>query len=543
MTLTTKTQKFILPPLILITPFLVFLNYNSYCFSCAETWIAIGGLVLLAAVCAVVLLLGGSILSGVVMAALITAFIDLQFTPSNFRDWANEWMAILLFAGLQTFVLISFLKEKFYAIATAVFLTFFVVTVFQLAFPSNNSDSFFAYQQKPAPHAPPRIIHLILDEHIGIEGIPTDIEGGLAIKDLITKFYLRNGFQLFGGAYSHYFNTHISIPNMLNFSGNGKNSPVVAVGHGFKLTDNQYFKLLSEKNYHIEVLTSGFLDFCLTKIVIAACQYDIGALHAFAKLEVPTSRKLQILVSRYLTQSSVVSLAILRIVSSYESLRPWTWAFELDRTRLNSLSTLLGLRVLWNDIATLPRGNALFAHLMIPHSPYVANADCSIRPPSRDFLWNSNNKFESADGPTNTVASRRERYKLYFEQLRCLYSKLDELFDRMRAVGVYDNSIILLHGDHGSRIVINEPTPKNQHALTNQDLVDGFSTLFAMKIPGKVGKYDKSPRPLEQLFAKFVFEAGLTSANIRSETSQPYVYLLTTDQAADSRRILYVPRN
>jgi hypothetical protein len=112
----------------------------------------------------------------------------------------------------------------------------------------------------------------------------------------------------------------------------------------------------------------------------------------------------------------------------------------------------------------------------------------------------------------------------------------------MRAAGVYDDSIIILHGDHGSRIDMNDPTPKNQHALTNQDLVDGFSTLFATKIPGKLGGYDKSPSPLEQLFANFVFQAGLTPTNIRPGKSEPYVYL-TAGSDSDFIRIPYVPPN
>jgi len=420
--------------------------------------------------------------------------------------------------------------------------TFFVVTVFKSALASNNNYSLFDHHE-PGVNSPPRIIHLILDEHIGIEGIPTDIEGGLATKNLITQFYLKNGFQLFGGAFSHYFNTHISISNMVNFSADIKDVPFVKNGDGYILPRNKYFKLLSERKYHIEVLSGGFLDFCSAAVVTVNCQYDFGTLHAFAKLEMPTSQKFQVVTSRYLNQSSVVPFLIRKIVLPYELLRSWIWAFELDRTRLNSLSTLRNLKVLWNDIASLPHGSALFAHLMIPHSPYVAHADCSIRPASRDFLWYNNNRFlPSAEGPTNTIASRQERYKLYFEQLGCLYLRLDELFDRMRAARVYDDSIIILHGDHGSRIGINEPTTKNQQALTKQDLVDGFSTLFAMKLPGRPGRYDKSPWSLEQLFAKFVFDAGLTPTKMLPEKSEPYVYLIT-DHATDPIRIPYVPPN
>jgi hypothetical protein len=112
----------------------------------------------------------------------------------------------------------------------------------------------------------------------------------------------------------------------------------------------------------------------------------------------------------------------------------------------------------------------------------------------------------------------------------------------MRAAGIYDDSIIVLHGDHGSRIVLTEPNAATQLELTKQDLVDGYSTLFAMKLPGKSGGYDKSPWPLEQLLAKFVFEAGLAPTNIVHENSEPYVFL-NGGSDGEFTRIPYVPPN
>lgn len=550
MTHSAKTQKAILPALILTTPFLVFLNYNSYCLACTETWIALTGLILLAIICSVIMMLGGGIVSGLVTATLITAFIDLQFTQSNLQDWVDEWTAILFFAGMQTFVLCSFLKEKFYTIATAVFSTFFIVTVFQLALPSNNNDSSFAHH-RPEVHSPARIIHLILDEHIGIEGIPTDIEGGLATKNLITQFYLKNGFQLFGGAFSHYFKTNLSIPNMLNFAAETKPAALIRGRGPYILLHNNYFKLLSEKKYHIEVLSPGWIDYCSdSTVVINRCmEKQWGTLKNFAKLELPSAQKFQVLFSRYVSHSTIIATIFsYRVVLPFQSkgsalaasIYQWTWALNSERTRTDSLDTLADLNALWSDILSLPRGTVLFAHLIIPHDPYVALSDCSIRSPNKDFLWNNRGKFNQP--LVNTIVSRKERYQQYFEQLGCLYLRLEELFDRMRAAGIYDDSIILLHGDHGSRIVLNDPTPKNRHMVTKQDLVDGFSTLFAMKLPGRPGRYDNSPSALEQLFAKFVFEAGLTRVNILPEKSEPHVYLIA-DHATDPIRIPYISPN
>jgi hypothetical protein len=336
---------------------------------------------------------------------------------------------------------------------------------------------------------------------------------------------------------------------MLNFAGESNSATLISGRGPYHLLRNKYFNLLSERKYLLEVLSPGWIDYCSdSPVVLILCiKKQWGHLDNFAALKLPISQKVLVLYSRYLNQSITVAAIIYVFEPAFKkfprltaSISQWTWALDPERTRTDSLDVLADLRVLWHDILSLPHGTALFAHLIIPHYPYVALSDCSIRPPNRDFLWNYRGRFSQP--PFNTIASRKERYQQYFEQLQCLYLRLDELFDRMRAAGVYDDSIIILHGDHGSRIDMNDPTPKNQHALTNQDLVDGFSTLFATKIPGKLGGYDKSPSPLEQLFANFVFQAGLTPTNIRPGKSEPYVYL-TAGSDSDFIRIPYVPPN
>jgi len=52
----------------------------------------------------------------------------------------------------------------------------------------------------------------------------------------------------------------------------------------------------------------------------------------------------------------------------------------------------------------------------------------------------------------NTPASRAERYPLYLDQITCTNLMLGEMFDSLREAGVWDNSIIILHGHHGSRL-------------------------------------------------------------------------------------------
>ncbi len=68
-----------------------------------------------------------------------------------------------------------------------------------------------------------------------------------------------------------------------------------------------------------------------------------------------------------------------------------------------------------------------FIHLAVPHSPFVVDADCS-------FI-----------GPESTSRARTR----YAGQARCALAVVQELFDRLRALDVYDRAAIVLTSDHG----------------------------------------------------------------------------------------------
>jgi hypothetical protein len=62
----------------------------------------------------------------------------------------------------------------------------------------------------------PPIIHLVLDEQIGVEGLPADIAGGADLRDDLRRFYVDFGFALYGRAYSEFSQTWHSMIALLN---------------------------------------------------------------------------------------------------------------------------------------------------------------------------------------------------------------------------------------------------------------------------------------------------------------------------------------
>jgi hypothetical protein len=83
--------------------------------------------------------------------------------------------------------------------------------------------------------------------------------------------------------------------------------------------------------------------------------------------------------------------------------------------------------------------------------------------------------------------------------------------------------VIIVHGDHGSRITIESPTAPNSDRLSAADLVDGFSTLFAVKRPGQPARYDRRLLPLDRLAAR-ILRDGADPGDQELE-NHPFVFL------------------
>ena len=68
-------------------------------------------------------------------------------------------------------------------------------------------------------------------------------------------------------------------------------------------------------------------------------------------------------------------------------------------------------------------------HVAIPHPPYVVDADCSF------------------------IGPERPSRPSYADQARCALSVVRDLFDQLRALGVYDRTAIVLTSDHGWNVL------------------------------------------------------------------------------------------
>lgn len=132
---------------------------------------------------------------------------------------------------------------------------------------------------------------------------------------------------------------------------------------------------------------------------------------------------------------------------------------------------------------------------------------------------------EGSVGAPNDAASRAIRWPLYLEQVECVTRKLDEMLATLRERGLLERAVVVVHGDHGSRIVTKDPVVSNRDRLTASDLLDTYSTLFAVRAPGLKPGWHEHPWSLSELMRHFVTE-GFRRAPVR-QPGQPMaeVYL------------------
>jgi hypothetical protein len=249
----------------------------------------------------------------------------------------------------------------------------------------------------------------------------------------------------------------------------------------FKLTKNKYFDELADLGYSFKIIQTSYLDFCNsfsadTPPHVLCYEHKLGNLNSLLSLyDDDMASRLLLFSSEYINM--LVPLRLLRKIvrsvfpDNIDSLR---WDIKTAQTwPILGKFQMEQLEYLGND---LQDGEVLFAHIGLPHRPYVWDDQCNL---ARFSEWPAN--FEQ---DPNIYRSR------YVSQVQCQNMMLSEVFESWKASGVYDKSSIVIHGDHGSQFLsenirVNSPSAflNRPTKLVKQDIRSIFSTFFAVKKP------------------------------------------------------------
>lgn len=122
------------------------------------------------------------------------------------------------------------------------------------------------------------------------------------------------------------------------------------------------------------------------------------------------------------------------------------------------------------------RGNVSFFHSMLPHSPFIFQADGSI--------VSEYNHFQDAENEEPGSG-----YALYHEQTRYLDSLIGRFVAKLKTEGLYDDAVIIITGDHGIRTHEVEGNVLEDEPLPVTDIVTRIPLLI--KAPDvRSGRYD-----------------------------------------------------
>ncbi len=493
--------------LLLVTPFVVFLRHNGYSLLTPESLESLA--ILAGAGCAfgLTMVAGGPSFGAALAAVLIALFADIQ------TDWFQSWGPGLPCMVAAAAVPCWLLRDHLSKILSVVLATMLVTTLLTPAGESVRAEYVSPTIESSDTSLPP-VVHIILDEQIGIEGIPREFDADGHVAAVIRDFYLRWGFQLFGRAYSRYYDSDQSLANVLNLSASDRPLRYYSKRfvEGMPLEENLYFETMTERGYRIHVYQPDYVDFCRSEgeIDIHSCiTYEAETLESIDGAALPTGEKMRLMIAMYIRLSFVLS----EFRSGYAQLRtslPDGWpslpAWDTTVGRLSPVSAMRMAERVGRELVAIEPGSLIFAHLFLPHYPYAYDAECRLRPRTADWL----NAGSPLSFPRrNDARSRAVRYPAYLEQVLCTHRLLDELFAGMRDAGKFDDTTIVVHGDHGSRIDLGPPKLKYENTLSEVDYVDSFSTLFAFKPPGGVGRYDDRMLPIDVLLERVVNAGGV----------------------------------
>jgi hypothetical protein len=508
------------PFLLLFTPFVAYLEYQRHGLANPEVVIVM----LLIAASAIVLGAGSAWfppLRLVTLAALITFFADIQA-----RDPGLTRLGLLFLASCAV---VWVLRQHADRIVSVVMATLLALSILSPRFEAATSEE---RPDSGAPHARaglPLILHLLLDEYIGPEGLPAELTPA-GFKDARQSFFVDRGFRLFGKAYSEYPTTIWSVPQLLNLTPGRYVSGLTVNSRsgGYRLARNAYFERLARLGYSVKVHELDYLDLCPGGLPASCRTYPVRSLHALHSLDVPTSVKLEIVGGTFLGQSHAYNRLKLRYrdirlgMADRIALPAWNW----ERSFPSPAATMPIFDALAADLSKAQPGTFLFAHILLPHHPYIYDSTCRQRPEPEWLIRSDADRVNVAGGITNVPEGRAARYAAYFQQVVCTERKIQRLLDAIPPA-LRDEAIVVVHGDHGSRITLVDPTTVTNAIQSLSDYADAFSTMFAVRSRGIESGYDTRMTPITCLLRTLV-DSGFQSTSGIEACSSPNTVFFDT---------------
>ena len=428
----------------------------------------------------------------------------VSFSPVSLGKQVTFFLALhgnLLFgvlSGLLFFILLRLFGSSPLGLSTVGMLCCLIYTLNAVAgmrIPSvetkKNTVSDFAEQNK-------NVIVLLLADHVGYDFALNkwrDVAGAAEtyVPFFVNDFYKENGFVFYPKAYAR----HVDRPRALAAAVNPRLTEVTKDLFGYDdysyfsvaddapvtLLKNDLFSQMRSLGYAINVYQTTPVNFCGEKNeTVDKCVTYPAPTGFLYDSSLTTSSKVMLLLSQWIHSASLGrdALNFLRDKLIDKRLIGKTTPFfgnPMDRSLPVGQSEVLArLRA---DVSRATGKNMFFAHLMLPHYPYMYDKYCRLTPMPEK--WGRPKPVSERLDP----AGERDAWKAYDDQLACVYGQLEYMIDELKKTDALKDTTIIIAGDKGADIAEDAKVRKNMSFFDEKlnTFKKNLSTVFAVRLP------------------------------------------------------------
>ena len=372
----------------------------------------------------------------------------------------------LLTAGLAVLGALSYWMREKLAVTLLVFLSasFVAGSVESLLGPPliEVRDSERPGMPSRSTGGPRHVIYLILDEYAGPAGFPEDVAASRQAVNSIRDTFVPRGFTVYENAFSHYAATANAIPSLLDLKLLDEDLEADTGSQGGQ-AEFKIFTHFKSRGYAVhlyELRGPGY--FGAGAGAERTVDYDVLSLGTATMVPFSLADRMWLVTGTHAARNKPLHLAAKNIYPRFTQVQYLWWAQPIS---------LRILEMLQDDILTAQQDTLFLAHLVAPHFSWVYRADGTSRPLS-----------EIVGTPMPTQPEHplyQVRHAQYAEQVQYLNQRLGEFLDELAAHQLLDSSTLVLHGDHGSRIM-----GRGGKGSSSRALLESFSTFAAVRKPG-----------------------------------------------------------
>lgn len=358
------------------------------------------------------------------------------------------------------------------------------------------------------------LVYLLMSDHAGYAyalekwqprsvGNPSEDRSPYFIND----FYQANKFVFYPHVYSRFQDKYRSVGSVMNPSeekiGNemfvrGTSSYYTSSGEArVTLARNELFKKLKDAGYALNVYQSYPVNYCdgAEGRGIARCVSYPAPLGALYNTDLSLFSKVMLLTGHWMNSfpigRSLIDWGRNKLVAYKVKVNdlPFLGNPYAQSLPVGQAEMLMQLR---EDVKKAEGKNVFFAHVALPHYPYVYDRSCRLKKDPQ--TWRSNRAYEGV------IEQKEEerRWDGYNQQLFCTYAQLNAALRDWEASGDLKHTKIVIHGDKGASIMPSAKdlllTAKVDQAL--ERVKRNSATVFAVYAPASK-KSEVKPSPCD----------------------------------------------